>query len=112
MRASWRLEAEAKASRRREDCDSMYWRERVALDSSEVRRLWMDLKKDSWVAGGVEVGGVEEVDDEVVEEEDKGVDAIGETARGVEDDGLDDGGTAVEDELEDDFAAVDVVFES
>lgn len=112
MRASWRLEAEAKASRRREDCDSMYWRDRVALDSREVRRLWMDLKKDSWVAGGVEVGGLLEVDEEVEEAEDKGVDAIGETDRGVEDDGFDDDGTAVDDELEEDFAAIDVVFET
>lgn len=73
VRASCRFEAEAKASRRREDCDSMYCNESVALDSRAVNRLCIDLKKDSCVAGGVEVGIVEVVVDEEADE------AIGET---------------------------------
>lgn len=66
VRESCRFEAEAKASRRREDWDSMYWRERVALASRAVRRFWMERKKDSCVAGGVEV---EMVEDEVADVE-------------------------------------------
>lgn len=44
----------------------------MALDSRAVRRLWMDLKKDSWVAGGVDVAW-EAVADGVVD-----VDMLGE----------------------------------
>jgi hypothetical protein len=33
------------------DCSSMYCNESVLLDSSCCSRLWIDLKKDSWVVG-------------------------------------------------------------
>ena len=52
----------------------MYWRERVELDSRSCIRLWTDLKKDSWVGGGLEEGvdfGVDEVLDEEGSEEDE-----------------------------------------
>lgn len=39
----------------------MYWRERVEFDSRSWRRLWTDLKKDSWVVG-LEAGGCVEDD--------------------------------------------------
>src|SRR5690242_18956984 len=49
-----------KASLKMRDCSSMYCSERVLLASRYCRRLWIDLKNDSWVEGAATFGCVGE----------------------------------------------------
>ena len=84
----------------------MYCSESVALDSRAVSRLCIDLKNDSWVAGGVEVGMTEVIVDD---EEDE---AIGETVAETEEEDVEfEAVTTVDKELADALGIIDMLFD-